>query len=87
MGNQASSGVYTGAPPPRKAKPLYKDMEEAWKLIGAYMSFTLRLALGLVRVGALLVRSMFDTYTTCVYTRPIPTPTLLQPPACRTATG
>ena len=34
MGNQASSGVYTGAPPPRKAKPLYKDMEEAWKLIG-----------------------------------------------------
>jgi hypothetical protein len=37
MGNQASSGVYTGAPPPRKAKPLYKDMEEAWKLIGACM--------------------------------------------------
>ena len=35
MGNQASSGVYTGAPPPRKAKPLHKDMEEAWKLIGA----------------------------------------------------
>lgn len=34
-GGSSSSGVYTGAPPPRKAKPLYKDMEEAWKLIGA----------------------------------------------------
>ena len=32
MGNQSS--VYHGAPPPRKSKPLYQDMEEAWRLIG-----------------------------------------------------
>jgi len=44
MGNQASSeggsggSIYTGAPPPRKTKPLYQDMEEAWKLIGACVS-------------------------------------------------
>lgn len=87
MGNQASSAgggggsssVYTGAPPPRKAKPLYEDMEEAWKLIGAfYLGFVVTVS---CRVDTLLV-----WHTHPPYTRPRPSHNT-QPPACRTATG